>query len=122
MGKRDDRLRSPAEFQQILKTRPVSRSGAFVIYQISCEQGPRLGFVLPKKLVRTAVCRNQIKRWARALFRHPTSFVSPESSRLAMVVRVNTRMTKEQFKPLQRDATRFQLFSAMKKAFQNPSA
>ena len=69
MGKRDDRLHSPEAFKQALMTRPISRNGFVMVYGISLPEGMRLGFILPRKLIRSAVVRNQIKRWARASFR-----------------------------------------------------
>lgn len=74
MGKRDDRLHSPEAFKQALMTRPISRNGFVMVYRISLPEGMRLGFILPRKFIRSAVVRNQIKRWARVAFRqtfHP---------------------------------------------------
>ena len=69
MGKRDYRLRSPEDFRRALRSRPVVRSGPVAIYKIDLDECCRIGFVLPKKLVRSAVQRNQIKRWSRVSFR-----------------------------------------------------
>jgi RNase P protein component len=69
MGRRDDRLRDPEAFRQALMSRPIARSGAFAVFRANSDSGFRLGFVIPKKLVKKAVQRNQMKRWARDVFR-----------------------------------------------------
>lgn len=69
-------------FQRLSATRHRHQSSAFVLsfhhlddvaevrYGSSDQEQPIfLGFVLPKKLVKRAVDRNQIKRWARACLR-----------------------------------------------------
>jgi RNase P protein component len=69
MGKREHRLQSPEAFRRALRSKPVARSGPVALYQVGLsEPGQRLGFVLPKRLVRSAVHRNQIKRWCRIFF------------------------------------------------------
>lgn len=74
-------LRDGTIFQRLSTTRQRVQSSAFVLsFQpidsalppMGCGgQEPQifLGFVLPKKLVKRAVDRNQIKRWARTLIR-----------------------------------------------------
>lgn len=115
MGKRDDRLHDPKAFQQALMTRPVAKSGSFLIYRIPSHDGPRLGFVLPKKLVRTAVQRNQIKRWARDSFRKPNARVI---SGFALVIRVKTLIPKLDWYLTGRLNTRQHLLDAMAKAIE----
>ena len=115
MGKRDDRLHDPKAFQQALMTRPAARSGSFLIYRIPSQDGPRLGFVLPKKLVRTAVQRNQIKRWARDCFRNPDARVT---SSCALVVRVKALIPKLGWNLVGRQETRQHLLQAMAKAIE----
>lgn len=119
MGKRDDRLHSPRAFQQALMTRPVVRTGLCMIYKIPCSDGTRLGFVLPKKLVKYAVQRNQIKRWARALFRQARE--SKESG-FALVVRVKTSLPKAQWREGGRAQMKQDLIVAMEKALMCPIA
>jgi ribonuclease P protein component len=116
MGKRDDRLHGPEAFQQALMTRPVSRSGSFLIYRIPSHDGMRIGFVLPKKLVRTAVQRNQIKRWARDFFRQPNTHTAPE---FALVVRVKNLVPKLDWNLGGRKNTRHHLVRAMEQAIEN---
>lgn len=87
MSKRVGRLRTPEAFKRALMTRPLSRSGGFSVYTIPSDEIDRLGFVLPKKLVRRAVQRNQIKRWSREIIR---TMKTNESPTAAFVVRVNT--------------------------------
>ena len=115
MGKRDDRLHDPQAFQQALMTRPLGRSGSFLVYRIPSQDGPRLGFVLPKKLVRTAVQRNQIKRWARDWFRKPDA---PVPSGFALVVRVRALIPKLHWNLAGRNDTRQHLLQAMEKAIE----
>ncbi len=87
MGKRIGRLQTPEAFKRALMTRPLSRSGGFSVYTIPSDEIDRLGFVLPKKLVRRAVQRNQIKRWSREIIR---TLKMNDSPTVAFVVRVNT--------------------------------
>ena len=86
MGKRIGRLQTPEAFRQALMTRPLSRSGGFSVYTVPSDEVDRLGFVLPKKLIRRAVQRNQIKRWSRELLR---TLKTDESPKIAFVVRAN---------------------------------
>ncbi len=86
MSKRIGRLQTPEAFKRALMTRPLSRSGGFSVYTIPSDEIDRLGFVLPKKLVRRAVQRNQIKRWSREIIR---TMKTNESPTTAFVVRVN---------------------------------
>jgi ribonuclease P protein component len=91
MGKRDDRLHSSEIFKQALMTRPISRNGSVMVYRISMSAGVGLGFILPRKLIRSAVMRNQIKRWARAILReHESSQIQPS----AFVIRVTQPLSK----------------------------
>lgn len=113
MGKRDDRLHAPEAFKQALMTRPVVRSGSFSIYRIPYSDGMRLGFVLPKKLVKCAVQRNQVKRWARAIFRRPGT---TSDSGVALVVRLTASMPKSQWLDQGREKARQDLSEAMEKA------
>lgn len=115
MGKRDDRLHGPAAFQQALMTRPVAREGEFLVYRIPFDGGAKLGFVLPKKLVRTAVHRNQIKRWARDLFRSPR-YVSV--SGFILVLRVKTLLPRAAWELAGKKHIKRSLVQAMERAIE----
>ncbi len=57
------------DFAAVLKSRDRRRSGHFSLHWLcGAGAGGRLGLVVPKRLARTAVRRNLIKRQARALF------------------------------------------------------
>lgn len=91
MGKYDFRLRSPEEFRRALRSRPAGRSGAAVVYKISLDSGFRLGFVVPRKLIRHANQRNRVKRWSRELFKEcltKTLALNPATQPFALVVRL----------------------------------
>jgi ribonuclease P protein component len=121
MGRRDDRLHTPEAFKRVLMSRPVARNGPFLVYRVPLHSlptevmsgGPRIGFVIPKKLVRLAVQRNQIKRWARAIFRHPDH--TPTES-FAMVVRVHQALPAAQWLTQGRALARIELGRAMQQA------
>jgi ribonuclease P protein component len=94
MGRRDDRLRDPEAFRAALTSRPIARSGSFSVYRTVSSSGFRLGFVIPKKLVKTAVQRNQIKRWARDLFR---TFDTSDTKAESWVLRVSQPLPKQEW-------------------------
>jgi ribonuclease P protein component len=67
-------LNQPKDFTALLNQRPVATVGPFVLHlrprleeSAFVAPGPRLGMVLPKRMIRRAVARNQIKRWIRPL-------------------------------------------------------
>jgi ribonuclease P protein component len=61
---------SGEDFAAVLKSRDRRRSSHFSLHWLyGPGPGGRLGLVVPKRLARTAVRRNLIKRQARALFR-----------------------------------------------------
>ncbi|MFZ9139867.1 MAG: ribonuclease P protein component [Burkholderiaceae bacterium] len=69
-------LNQPKDFTVLLNERPVASVGPFVFHlrvrpieAVPGVLGPRLGMVLPKRMVRRAVARNQLKRWIRPLAR-----------------------------------------------------
>lgn len=91
MGGRDFRLQSPEDFRRALRSRPVVRSSSAMIYKIALDNGFRLGFVVPKKLIRHANQRNRIKRWSRELFSEcliKTLALYPAAPPFALVVRL----------------------------------
>ncbi|MFZ9121673.1 MAG: ribonuclease P protein component [Burkholderiaceae bacterium] len=61
-------LRSSAEFGALLSTRPVAVSGSYALHS-SAASVLRLGLIVPKKCIRSAVARNKVKRWSRVLLR-----------------------------------------------------
>lgn len=63
------RLRQPGQFKSGLAVRPLAREGPFVVHVVSGTGPARLGMVIPKRWVKRAVHRNQIKRWTRELFK-----------------------------------------------------
>jgi ribonuclease P protein component len=69
------RLRRPQRLQTAavgaaLKSGRIARAQRFVLHSIVNPIGyPRLALVVPKRLVKTAVGRNRIKRFAREAFR-----------------------------------------------------
>ena len=92
MGKRDFRLRSPEDFRRALRSRPAARSNSAMIYRIALDNGFRLGFVVPKKIIRHANQRNRIKRWSRELFKEcliKTLGLHPMTPPFALVVRLS---------------------------------
>ena len=67
-------LNQPKDFTALLNQRPVASVGPFVLHlkprlteSTFVAPGPRLGMILPKRMIRRAVARNQIKRWVRPL-------------------------------------------------------
>ncbi len=95
MGKRDDRLHSSETYKKVLTTRPVVKTGSCAVYRAPSSDGMRLGFVVPKKLVKYAVQRNQIKRWARALFRTKRQ---PFGEEVVLIVRVTSPQPKTEWR------------------------
>ena len=60
---------SGEDFAAVLKSRDRRRSNHFSLHWLyGAGPGARFGLVVPKRLARTAVRRNLIKRQARALF------------------------------------------------------
>ena len=79
---RQSRLLTPDEFKRAFAQRPVARGRFFTLHRsfglvgLATDQpeptanpGPRLGVVIPKKLLKTAVHRNLVKRLTRETFR-----------------------------------------------------
>jgi ribonuclease P protein component len=63
-------IRSAKDFSALLGSRHRRREGAFALHALPSEGlQPRLGLIVPKKLVKSAVRRNTIKRWSRVLMR-----------------------------------------------------
>lgn len=113
MGKRDDRLHSAETYKAVLTIRPVVKTGSCVVYKAPSPDGMRLGFVVPKKLVKYAVQRNQIKRWARALFRAKKSLMTED---VVLIVRVTTAQPKSDWRALGQQRFKQDLCLAMERA------
>lgn len=63
-------VRSAKDFSALLGSRHRSRGGAFALHLLPSQAlQSRLGLIVPKKLVKSAVRRNTIKRWSRVLMR-----------------------------------------------------
>ncbi|MFZ5512362.1 MAG: ribonuclease P protein component [Pseudomonadota bacterium] len=83
------RLRKTDEFSSVFAFRRSHRSEHFeLFYHLRAEGGTRLGLVVGKKQVPTAVGRNLIKRLARESFRHVRPLLPP----CDLVMRVRTRV------------------------------
>ena len=78
---RNARLLQPADFQLALGCRPAARGQLFVFHHkpvvASGTQAARLGLIIPKRLIRSAVRRNTIKRVIRECFRLRQSTCRP---------------------------------------------
>jgi len=111
MGKRPDRLRQPKEFAAGLSTRPIGRSGAFLVHVTRPQDRFRLGFILPKRFVKKAVVRNVIKRWAREVFRRELC-TSPDYGNV--IVRIRQPLDVKDWKTRGRKETREHLQVALR--------
>ncbi|MHA7878690.1 MAG: ribonuclease P protein component [Saccharospirillum sp.] len=69
---RGHRLLTARDFQQVFNAVEVKAACPELLFlaKPGKRSEPRLGFVLSKKNVRTAVARNRVKRAARETFRH----------------------------------------------------
>lgn len=80
-------LTGQEDFGRLLSQRPAGSQGPFSIHLNVSPAPPeaviRLGFILPKKMMKRAVWRNQVKRWSRELLRHELGRLAPD--RLALV-------------------------------------
>lgn len=107
MAGRDDRLRQPGQFIEGLSTRPVIREGAFVIHVAQSSDHTRLGMVIPKRWIKQATRRNQIKRWVREAFRS----VSPQSP-VHVIFRVRSGLGVAGWAKPDREGVRAQILKA----------
>lgn len=81
------RMLRPEEFGATLKTRPVARSSLLVLNhkrdartetnQSQVFLRPKLGLIVPKRLLKKSVDRNTLKRIAREAFRHQSATLMP---------------------------------------------
>jgi ribonuclease P protein component len=75
---KSDRLLSERDFSYLLKKahegsardRRIFRCAHFKVYWDAGEAKPRLGLTVPKKVLKSAVLRNRVKRCLREFFRH----------------------------------------------------
>ncbi len=81
---RDSRLLSPEQFGAALRSRPLARGELLTFHwcsalptDLSNIDTPKLGFVVPKRLVRLSVRRNAIKRVLREAFRLSQASLCP---------------------------------------------
>ncbi|OGT66012.1 MAG: ribonuclease P protein component [Gammaproteobacteria bacterium RIFCSPHIGHO2_12_FULL_45_9] len=64
------RLRVKAQFDTVFRYRKRVSNTLFLIYYLPNQVGkPRLGIMVGKRKIKTAVARNKIKRWVREVFR-----------------------------------------------------
>ena len=75
---RNDRLLSSSDFQQVFKNNSlrVSNRDLLVLAMLNGKQNSRLGVVIGKKNVPSAVGRNRVKRAVRETFRKNTFRIS----------------------------------------------
>lgn len=78
------RLLVPTDFRRVFERRIASRGEYFTLHQRPADPADpvpltraRLGIVIPKKLLRTAVHRNLVKRLARECFRRAAPQLPP---------------------------------------------
>lgn len=109
MAGRDDRLRQPGQFIEGLSTRPVIREGAFVIHVVQSSDHTRLGMVIPKRWIKQATRRNQIKRWVREAFRS----VLPQSP-VHVIFRVRSGLGVAGWAKPDREGVRAQILKAFR--------
>jgi len=74
---RGQRLTKPAEFQLVFRQGKRLKIHGFIIhYRVNNLTHPRLGLAIAKKVVKTAVQRNSIKRAIRESFRQNQESIS----------------------------------------------
>ena len=78
------RLLVPTDFRRVFERRLASRGEYFMLHQRPADPADplpatraRLGIVIPKKLLKTAVHRNLLKRLAREVFRRQAPQLPP---------------------------------------------
>jgi len=105
---RSARLLTPAAYAAVFEQRRARRGRFFHLHigqvleadsGISCQQGARLGIAVPKKLLKTAVHRNLVKRLARESFRQ----LAPALDQRDYVLRLSIKLDPAKL-PLDRKA------------------
>jgi ribonuclease P protein component len=85
------RLRQPSDFEQVFRGDRLGNK-CFFIYVVKNDKGyARLGMVISKKTMPTAVSRNFTKRLVRDIFRR----IFPAESSLDIVVRAKMRINTD---------------------------
>lgn len=80
-------------FDHCLQRPPLFRSGAFAFHLVTRDApGWRLGLVIPKRFVKSAVARNAIKRHWREAFRRSHSTLAREFGGADLVVRLHASL------------------------------
>lgn len=68
------RLLTKAEYKAVFdKSQKISQKHLMILYKVNQKPYARLGLVVPKRVARSAVTRNGIKRILRESFRHHPS-------------------------------------------------
>lgn len=88
--RRIDRLTLPWQFEDSLARRAILRSELFALHIVRNPAGWRLGLVVPKRYVPSAVRRNLIKRTWREAFRRARAGVEAGAG-YDLVVRVRSK-------------------------------
>lgn len=114
---RQNRLLTPQQFGAVFEKRTAKRGRFFHLYARTVEKNsgdqraiPRLGLVVPKKQLKTAVHRNLIKRTGREVFRAMKSRLEPRDYVVRLAIRIQPKKA-----PISRQAIRselLQLFQA----------
>lgn len=92
--KRNDRLLKAGEFSRVFERRHVRRGRYFTLHWCErdpAESGDRLGVVIAKRLLKTAVHRNLLKRLCREAFRR-RSPVRSGAPRFDIVLRLAVKL------------------------------
>lgn len=106
----ESRLLKPADFTAVFEQRRARRGKYFHLhygharlgeYKDSVAAGARLGIAVPKKLLKTAVHRNLVKRLARETFRQLQGFLD----RRDFVLRLSSKLDAKTVR-IDRDAIR----------------
>ena len=79
------RLHHPHEFDLVFRSSKLATKWFTLYYSANAISFPRLGVVVSKKLIRSAVIRNKIKRIARERFRNTASNLAT----IDFVIRLN---------------------------------
>jgi ribonuclease P protein component len=81
----DCRLHHSYEFDLVFKSSRLATKWFTLYYLKNNKNCPRIGLIVSKKLVHSAVCRNKIKRIARESFRN----LAADLSAIDFIIRIN---------------------------------
>ena len=123
MGKRLGRLQHAQEFSAVFGTRPAGSVGPFSVH-VHPPVNPtapyiRVGFVLPKRFLKKAVYRNQIKRWTKEALREASDH--PSAAR-HVLVRLKRALDVADWPKTGRRLARTQLLAALQAALGRQTA